>query len=418
LSSRHIAVAGCGPAGLAAAILIDRLGHRVHLFERFATPAPVGSGLMMQPTGRAVLAALSLDDRLARLGHAIERIEGRDARSGRLVLGVDMAGVPHALKPLAVHRAALFNVLYDEVAARGIAIATGVEIAALDHASGDRPVLVDAAGRRHGPFDLVVDALGARSPLKPWSCAPVAVRALPYGALWASLAWDPAEFAPHVLAQRYVEASTMIGVLPVGRFAEAGPEQVTFFWSMKRNGYERWRTEGLEAWKEKVVGLWPATAPLLARIDHTDQLALARYDHHTMTNPWGRRVVFIGDAAHSTSPQLGQGANMALLDAQALALAVEGTDDIDSIGPAYARLRRFHVRTYQSLSAVFAPFYQSDSRLLPLARDLGFALLARLPYGNALLARLVSGLIASPLRSLGLGAHASADALAAGRAAR
>jgi len=39
-------------------------------------------------------------------------------------------------------------------------------------------------------------------------------------------------------------------------------------------------------------------------------------------------VVAIGDAAHATSPQLGQGANMALLDAWALALALSTASDL------------------------------------------------------------------------------------------
>jgi salicylate hydroxylase len=48
-----IAVAGCGTAGLAAALLLHRDGHRVTLFERFAEPAPIGSGLMIsQPAWR------------------------------------------------------------------------------------------------------------------------------------------------------------------------------------------------------------------------------------------------------------------------------------------------------------------------------------------------------------------------------
>ena len=50
----NIAIAGCGPCGLAAALLLHRAGHEVTLFERFDTPRPIGSGLMIQPTGMAV----------------------------------------------------------------------------------------------------------------------------------------------------------------------------------------------------------------------------------------------------------------------------------------------------------------------------------------------------------------------------
>lgn len=40
-----VAVAGCGPAGMAAALLLARQGHRVAIHERFAAPRPIGSGL-------------------------------------------------------------------------------------------------------------------------------------------------------------------------------------------------------------------------------------------------------------------------------------------------------------------------------------------------------------------------------------
>src|SRR5690606_18934644 len=45
-----IAIAGAGPAGLAAARYLHRAGHRITIFERFENPAPVGSGLILQPT--------------------------------------------------------------------------------------------------------------------------------------------------------------------------------------------------------------------------------------------------------------------------------------------------------------------------------------------------------------------------------
>jgi hypothetical protein len=46
---------------------------------------------------------------------------------------------------------------------------------------------------------------------------------------------------------------------------------------------------------------------------------------------------------------------------------------------AYARLRRWHVRFYQAMSAVFTPFYQSDGGLRPVLRDIAFAPVSRLP---------------------------------------
>src|SRR4051812_1568245 len=75
----HAAIVGSGPAGLAAAALLARDGHRVTLIDRFETPGPVGSGLMLQETGLAVLASLGVADRMISLGHRIDRLTGRDA---------------------------------------------------------------------------------------------------------------------------------------------------------------------------------------------------------------------------------------------------------------------------------------------------------------------------------------------------
>lgn len=86
---------------------------------------------------------------------------------------------------------------------------------------------------------------------------------------------------------------------------------------------------------------------------------------------------------------------MALLDALALATAL--ARPLDEALPHYAAMRRWHVRLYQATSALFTPMYQSESRLLPLLRDLILAPAAHLPPVRRLLTRLVSGDMIPPL---------------------
>ncbi|MBC8838457.1 FAD-dependent monooxygenase, partial [Escherichia coli] len=68
-----------GPAGLAAALYLHRAGHDVKLLERFAAPSPLGSGLILQPTGLTVLSDLGLFDSISGLGNRIDRLYGADA---------------------------------------------------------------------------------------------------------------------------------------------------------------------------------------------------------------------------------------------------------------------------------------------------------------------------------------------------
>lgn len=384
-----VAILGAGIAGLAAALFLGRAGHAVTLFDQFDAPKPLGSGLILQPTGQAVMRRLGLGEAIGRLAAPIHRLHGVDAGSGRAVLDVRYAALSASRCGLGVHRGGLFSTLFDAVLAEGIAIETGSRAVDVD-ACADGVRVAFAGGRRSARFDLAIDATGARSALTGRALRQTRFRELDYGALWASLDWRDG-FASDALSQRYERASVMIGVLPIGRVDSGAQRQAAFFWSVKPADYPALRAGGLGAWKQRIAGLWPQTAPLLDQIGGWEALTLARYGHHTLPVPAGRGIAFIGDSAHSTSPQLGQGANMALLDAAALADAMAAFSEIDQALADYVRRRRFHVGLYQTLSYMLTPFYQSDSHALPWLRDRVVAPLSRLPPAQQILAAMVAG---------------------------
>jgi 2-polyprenyl-6-methoxyphenol hydroxylase-like FAD-dependent oxidoreductase len=396
-----IGVAGAGPAGLAAALFLSRAGHRVEILERFETPAPVGSGLLMQPTGLTVLDALGLSDTIHAVGSRIDRLHGADAVSGRTVLDVRYDAAPGGRYGLAVQRAALFNTLHDAVVADGIRIRTGIDLAAAELRS-DRAVLKTPEGAEVGDYDLVIDASGARSTLAAKSVAAPSIRDLTYGAFWATLDGTGAVYDKSALSQRYDKAKVMIGLLPAGRTRRDEPERVAFFWSLKVCDVDAVKAAGLDRWKTIIRNYWPDCAPFLDQIEDWDQLTLARYAHRTALPPFSERLVFIGDSAHSTSPQLGQGANMALLDAAALSHTLASHTDIPSALAAYARARRNHVRLFQLLSLAFTPFYQSDSNGVAWVRDRLVSTIAKIPPIPGLLASIVAGTLIDPFEPAGL----------------
>jgi len=391
-----IAIAGCGPCGLTVALLLHRAGHHVTLFERFDVPQPIGSGLMLQPTGMAVLSRLGLLDAAIAQGARVDRLFGR--AGDRVVLDVHYAALRHrGMFGIGIHRASLFAILHEAVVQAGIAIHTGRTLTG-SVVVGAKRALRLADGETSDPYDLVVDALGTRTPL-----APPTGRELAYGALWASLDWpQDAGFDPHALAQRYERASIMAGVLPIGTPPHATVPKAAFFWSIRADRLEDWRRKGLASWKARVLALWPDCAPLLDGIDDPGQLTFARYAHRTLAAPAEPALVHIGDAWHSASPQLGQGANMALLDAWALSKGLAEKDSIDEGIRHGISLRRRHVLTYQWLTALFTPVYQSDSRMLPLIRDRVVGPLSKLWPATTIQAAMVSGLVGNPLPPLGL----------------
>ena len=395
MTTGPIAIAGCGPCGLAAALLLRRAGHDVTVFERFEAPQPIGSGLMIQPTGMAVLAQLGLASRIERQGARIDRLHGLAGR--RPVLDVRYASLRQpGLAGIGLHRASLFAALFDAVRAEGIPLQTGRTVSGSRLVPGGRVLRFDDGGESV-PFALVVDALGTRSTLT----LPLG-RDLAYGALWASLDWVPSSgLDPHTLSQRYRRSSVMAGVLPIGPGDGQAP-RAAFFWSLRADRWPDWQARGLAHWKAEVLALWPEAAPFVDQIDDAGQLTFARYAHRTLPSPAEPRLVHLGDAWHSASPQLGQGANMALLDAWALARGLAGAGDVDAGLRAAVAMRRRHVRLYQWLTWLFTPVYQSDSRLLPAIRDWLVGPVSKLWPATTIQAAMVSGLIGNPLAPLGL----------------
>ena len=386
----HIGIAGAGIGGLAAAALLAARGHRVTVLDRFDAPRPVGSGLVIQPVGQAVLAACgALDAALAR-GHPIRRMLGHEVDGGRPVLDVRYDPRGQGRFGLAIHRASLFAALLDAAERAGADILPGQAVS-----SRDAMHLVCDTGARHGPFDLIVDAAGHRSPLSPLRSRP-----LPYGAIWATVDWPADTDLPrHRLSQAYRRADRMLGVLPIGTLPGESTERCAIFWSLPRDGHADWTARGPDAWRAEAATLWPAFAPFAAQITDPAQMTMASYSHGTLRRPWAEGIAHIGDAAHRASPQLGQGANMALLDAHALALALDRCGPADAPRSA-ALARRWHIRAYQGMSAAFTPQYQSDSRALPVLRDRVLFPLSQIAPIPRVLSALVCGTMLPPLGSL------------------
>ncbi len=386
-----IAVAGAGVGGLAVGALLRRAGHDVTVFDKFAEPAPVGSGLVVQPIGLSVLKALGADQRALELGNAITAMRGREADQGRRVLEVSYVTPKASRFGLAIHRAALFDALYGAAQAAGVALVSASQVTGLD---GAHLLFTD---RREGPFDLIIDASGAGSVLSPLKANP-----LGYGALWATVDWPSDTPLPRdELRQMYRRANRMMGVLPIGSLPDATGFKAAIFWSLPADGVAAWRKTGLQAWKDEAVSLWPEFAPFVDQITDPDQMTAASYTHGTLVRPYGDGIAYIGDAAHRASPQLGQGANMALLDAWALSQAIaEARSDVPLTLLYYARARRWHVWSYQTMSRLFTPQYQSDSRVLPVLRDRLLFPLSQVQPVPRILTRLVCGDMLPPTGSL------------------
>jgi 2-polyprenyl-6-methoxyphenol hydroxylase-like FAD-dependent oxidoreductase len=318
-----------------------------------------------------------------------------------MVMDLRYGELAEGLFGLGIHRAALFRTLHDALTRTSAQILFGFDVVSIR--STARPCLVARDGREAGPFDLVLDCAGAHDTLRDQFSHRLTAPIYPWGALWTTCRDTTNGFGGQ-LRQLYRGANTMIGVLPVGRVPDAPDDHnhVAFFWSLKLADFERLRTEGLESLKAKVLRVWPHVAPLLAEITRFEDLSLATY-RDVRLKPWREgRVIALGDAAHATSPQLGQGANLALIDAVTFAQALEGAADVDRALADYEKSRRPHVRFYQWASRTLTPFFQSDSHALGFARDLALGPLGQLPVMDKIMRTTLAGIRLFPFGLCGL----------------
>lgn len=384
-----IAIIGSGTAGLAAAAYLKKDGHEPQIYEKFAQPKPLGAGLLLQPTGLACLARLGLDEKAINYGAPIRNIYGRASKS-KVIFDISYTDLKPHYFGVGIHRGTLFTLLYDEVCRLNVPVHTDHEITDT-YIHADKRMIKDKNGKAYGPFDLVIDASGMRSPLRKHGKIRLN-KPYPYGAIWGVLDDPDQNFGTDYLQQRYDGAHIMVGMLAIGRTPESQIPKCTFFWSLPPGGYEKWLNEGMEPWKKTVIGYWPELAPFMDQFKSTNDLTHAQYSDIIMKQWHEDRLVFIGDAAHNTSPQLGQGANLGLADAHVLSKIISKNNDINTALNAYSAARKNHILFYQMASRWLTPFFQSHSKMAGWLRDTTFGMLCKTPYVKTEMLRTLAGI--------------------------
>lgn len=400
----HFAIIGAGTAGLASAILLAREGHHVTLFEQVETLSPVGAGLLLQPAGLAVFEHLGVLEHALQLGARVTGLEGQLADK-RLLVNSHYHQAGNNLYGLGIHRATLCHVLTQKLAEYSSHVTWRMShsIESIqESADAVRLFGTHQQQKFDEDFDAVLIANGARSQLRPKAWVKVD-QAYPWGAAWSIVPECP-NLNPEILHQFYDRSQIMMGVLPTGAIPSAPQQRLSsVFWSLPTAQLDAFLKDesAKQQWLQQVGDRWPEVGDwlkqLLTNEQNQPQWLSAQYRDVVMSQFGQGRIGVIGDAAHAMSPQLGQGANMALLDAWAFSQSLQAATphqqtDWPMLWQHYHQHRRSSTRFYQFLSRLLTPLYQSDHWWAGGIRDLTFPWLYQIPYFRKEMAITISGL--------------------------
>jgi 2-polyprenyl-6-methoxyphenol hydroxylase-like FAD-dependent oxidoreductase len=377
----RIAIAGFGVGGAALAVALARDGHDVTVYERACDPGPVGAGFLLQPSGQAVLTDLGLYDEVAAGAWPIRAFHA-DSAPGRTLSELRYDRRDPAAHALGVSRGRLFMTLLAAATGAGVRLETGVEIVDA-HVGRDGIVPIAESGRELARADILVGADGMRSAVRRVVDPGSRLFLSPFAALWGLGTTDGT--CAHRLVQGARGVGLLTGLLPVGE------QEAAVFWGLRVSELGSLHAAGFDRLVARASAILPAARPVFESIGSFDRLLLARYGHANVVRTYSERIVLIGDAAHPTPPHLGQGANLALLDAAALAEALRAEQEPIAAFERWHRRRRWQNVRYEVLSRALSPFFQSGHSWLGPARDIGLPIMGSIRPLRAFMEHVLAG---------------------------
>jgi FAD-dependent urate hydroxylase len=304
-----VIVVGAGIGGLSAAIALARTGQRVRVLDQVRELGPVGAGISLWSNGVKVLDAFGLGPAVAAVGGQMKRMGYRDSRGDPLC---DFSLAPLVERvgehPYPVRRADLQDLLVGALD-QGT-VRTGARCIGIDDV-GDR-VVVHLEGGEQLEGDLVVAADGTHSRLRPHVIGHETERVYVGYHNWNGIVADDAALGDPTTWMMHVGDGRRVSTMPVrdGQY---------FFFDVPLDDPVVSGRPPQEALRDHFAGWDERVHRLIDAIDPTGVANVAIHSHAPIDRFARGGVALLGDAAHTSAPDLGQGGCLAMEDALVLA---------------------------------------------------------------------------------------------------
>lgn len=312
----EITIIGAGMGGLTTGIALKKFGHKVTIYEQAEKILPVGAAISLWSNGVKCLNYLGLTEQVAKLGGQMDQLAYIDGLTGDTMTQFSLLPLIEEVgqRPYPVARADLQNMLMDEFGREDIQL--GKKMVELQEQEDG--VLVKFADGTEIKTDLLIGADGTHSITRAYVLGEQVSRRYAGYVNWNGLVEISENLSPADQWTTFVGQGKRVSLMPVA------DEKFYFFFDVPLPvGLENNRAEYKTLLKQYFEG-W--CAPVQHLIDALDEQKTNRVEIHDI-EPFAQfykgRVVIVGDAAHSTTPDIGQGGCQAMEDAIYLARSLQ-----------------------------------------------------------------------------------------------
>ncbi|KAK3359555.1 hypothetical protein B0T25DRAFT_102228 [Lasiosphaeria hispida] len=358
MSAPRVLIIGCGVAGPVLAVLLKQKGYDPIMFEKVRQLGDVGASLMLMPNGIKVLQLVGLADAVKAESAPLQGFwEGK--ATGEMLAESDLPSTflaKYGQPAAGVKRTSLNMMLKDMLLDLGVEVREGWKLATVSETDEDVTALFENGQSVKGSFLIGGDGIKASSRAAMLNLQGVPQSAPNYTGLVqvAGISETPEEFLEKAIKRNWYGQGAHVIAYPISptltSWAITMPED--------QEAEETWHlyTPGsIKTEAGNLVTMLDGWDPTLHRMITSAQRVIkyGLFDRaHLQPHQWyTERCVLVGDAAHPTSPHLGQGANQALEDCYHLSIAMPVIDPkSDDYGRALETLGKYLSKN------IFAPF--------------------------------------------------------------
>lgn len=303
-----VTIIGAGIGGLTTAIALTQKGIDYEIYESFSEFKDLGAGIMLANNAMQVFEKLGLDAELRAAGNTFYDLNIRTPEMKLLSKTSTTAFSPNAIDAVAIHRSKLQAVLLKHIAQDKLQLGKRIK-AILPTSDGYDLTFEDGTSKK---AEYVIGADGIHSVVRSVIYNDSVIRDAKQNC-WRGI-------APFVLPESNQEELNEIWG-PGQRFGFVQIDSQRVYWYALKDANEKTTFS-----KNEIADLFSNYAPIVREI------IAATPEEAILSNPitdlkpidqwYNERICLVGDAAHATTPNLGQGACQSIEDAWVLASAL------------------------------------------------------------------------------------------------